>query len=50
MNMFEVCLLSKGGSPIKIHVAANGSQQAKLVALSMYPGFTIASTRDLGRR
>lgn len=49
MNMFEVCLLSPGGSPVTIRVAANSSEQSKAVAKSMYPGWTVASTKDLGR-
>lgn len=49
MNMFEVCLLSPGGSGVTIQVAANSSEQAKSVAKQMYPRWTVACTRDLGR-
>lgn len=50
MNQFEVCLQSRGGSPVTITVTANSSSQAKQIALAQYPGWIIASTRDLGRR
>lgn len=49
-NYFEVCLLSPGGSPLTIQVAATNSQQARDAGIAMYPKFTVASTKDMGRR
>lgn len=49
MNQFEVTLLSNGGSGITVTVNANSSDQAKSIARAQYPGFTVTSTRDLGR-
>ena len=50
MNQYEVTVQSPGGQTITIVVGANNSDQAKMVAKAQYPGWTVTSTRDLGRR
>lgn len=49
MNKFEVTIQTNGGSNVTITVNANSAGQAKSIAQAQYPGWTVTSTRDLGR-
>lgn len=49
MNQFEVTVQTSGGSTLTVTVNANSAGQAKSIAQAQYPGWTVTSTRDLGR-
>jgi hypothetical protein len=49
MNQFEVTVQSSGGTTLTVVVSATSSGQAKSIAQGQYPGWTVTSTRDLGR-